>query len=634
MMPAFGGNGMPQNVCAVVHRIRSVIHTANDGDLVARFAETRDADAFAQLVERHGRMVHAVCRRITRHRQDAEDAFQAAFLVLARKAATVRPPGAVAGWLFGVAVNSAREARKRAARRAVREFPMAAVPETGRCEPDWAFERREAVAEAVAKLPEAYRSLVVACDLQGESQSAAARRLGVPVGTVYSRLSTARRLLAKRLRNRGIDAAASVAILAAFAADAVALPPVSDCPSSRVTELTEAVMKSRFPIPWKPALCSLLAGIAIALGGETPRPLPTPAAVSTRVAAPMPRAADASRLLLGFGGHVRFLKADGSEVDRLTGEQAVKAGADMHLHTATLSVSTNEGFKFKVEDTFGPCGRAAPDGRLPILTQNGLCLLTPGQPPTIAMVKPAGSRTGLFASGETPEIVAWSADGKKAMTRSMRMSWFGDVIYDHLEIDMVAGTTKRPILPKMGKFVDWFADGTLLIIREERSGLREGFRVKKQAIERVSADGKSIETIATCTVDEDPVKPKEWISEAALSPDGKQVACLFTVVNPAKDENSDSPVSLKVVVLAAEKGARAKVLFEKQAVAVPHAVRWSPDGTRIGFLYTLPENAKAESYEWRIGVAQADGSGEKDVIAVKQSDSKTPLAKTTIFDWR
>src|SRR5271163_4614322 len=116
-MSAFGGNGMPHCVIATaVDRARRVIHLpAHDGELVARFTAAGDPDAFAQLVRRHGPMVLAVCRRVTRHRQDAEDAFQAAFLVLARKAGTVNPTGAVAGWLFGVAVNAAREARKRAA---------------------------------------------------------------------------------------------------------------------------------------------------------------------------------------------------------------------------------------------------------------------------------------------------------------------------------------------------------------------------------------------------------------------------------------------------------------------------------------------------------------------------------------
>src|SRR5882724_8410176 len=100
---------MPQSACtAVVDRTRRVVQLAMpDEELVGRFTRSGGSEAFAQLVRRHGPMVHAVCRRITRHRQDAEDAFQATFLVLARKASAINPAGAVAGWLFGVAVNAA-----------------------------------------------------------------------------------------------------------------------------------------------------------------------------------------------------------------------------------------------------------------------------------------------------------------------------------------------------------------------------------------------------------------------------------------------------------------------------------------------------------------------------------------------
>jgi RNA polymerase sigma factor (sigma-70 family) len=204
-MSAFGGDGMPTCVlAAAVNRTRRAIQLAEpDGELVERFTSAGDQDAFAQLVHRHGPMVLAVCRRITRHVQDAEDAFQATFHVLARKAGTLNPAGAVAGWLFGVAVKAAGEARKRTGRRTARESLMATLPETGRCDPEPTFEVCAAVAEELAGLPERYRSLVVACDLEGEPQATAARRLGIPAGTVYSRLSTARRLLADRLRQRG-----------------------------------------------------------------------------------------------------------------------------------------------------------------------------------------------------------------------------------------------------------------------------------------------------------------------------------------------------------------------------------------------------------------------------------------------
>src|SRR5262249_49486039 len=99
-----------------------------DGQLLARFLASRDEFAFAALVRRHGPMVLGVCRRVLRHAQDAEDAFQATFLVLARKAGSVRKRAAVGTWLYGVAYNVARRARDMRARRRLREKQVEALP--------------------------------------------------------------------------------------------------------------------------------------------------------------------------------------------------------------------------------------------------------------------------------------------------------------------------------------------------------------------------------------------------------------------------------------------------------------------------------------------------------------------------
>src|SRR5262245_52466053 len=193
-----------------------------DGELLEAFATRQDGACFEALVRRHGPMVLGVCQRVLRNPHDAEDAFQATFLVLARRVATV-PRGAVGNWLYGVAYRTALSARRAAARRRAKERPEEDMPHPV-TEPavDWA-ELRPLLDQELSRLPDKYRSAVVLCDLEGQTRAAAARHLGVPEGTVSGRLTTARRLLAERLTRRGLtlSAAALAATLAQSAAAAV-----------------------------------------------------------------------------------------------------------------------------------------------------------------------------------------------------------------------------------------------------------------------------------------------------------------------------------------------------------------------------------------------------------------------------
>jgi RNA polymerase sigma factor (sigma-70 family) len=190
-----------------------------DGQLLARFLASRDECAFAALVRRHGPMVLGVCRRVLRHTQDAEDAFQAAFLVLARKAALVRRREAVGSWLYAVAYRTARRLRDMRTRRQATERQLDALPHphAAPTEPqDW----RPLLDKALSLLAEKHRAPVVLCDLQGLSRREAARQLGVPYGTLSARLAAGRRLLAQRLSRRGVtlSGGALAAVLAEGAA--------------------------------------------------------------------------------------------------------------------------------------------------------------------------------------------------------------------------------------------------------------------------------------------------------------------------------------------------------------------------------------------------------------------------------
>jgi RNA polymerase sigma factor (sigma-70 family) len=199
--------------------------SATDAELLERFVSHRDEAAFTRLLTRHGPMIWSVCRRILPDVHRAEDAFQATFLVLVRKAGAIGRRERLANWLYGVAFRVALDARARAARRSRRErvlpeVPAVELPEAGpRCDLSVLLD------EEVHRLPTRYRTPILLCYYQGKTNAEAAAELGWAQGTVFSRLARARDCLRKRLRRRGL-ALATGALTAALAhqASAAGLP--------------------------------------------------------------------------------------------------------------------------------------------------------------------------------------------------------------------------------------------------------------------------------------------------------------------------------------------------------------------------------------------------------------------------
>src|SRR5262245_17816662 len=174
-----------------------------DGELLEGFVSRREEAAFEALLRRHGPMVLGVCRRVLGNDADAEDAFQATFLVLVRKAATVRPRGMVGNWLYGVAHTTALKARAMNIKRQVRERAAANRRQLAVTDRTW-DELQTILDQELKGLPDCYRGAIVLCDLEGKSIKDAARQLGCPTGTVGTRLARGRRLLAQRLARRGV----------------------------------------------------------------------------------------------------------------------------------------------------------------------------------------------------------------------------------------------------------------------------------------------------------------------------------------------------------------------------------------------------------------------------------------------
>lgn len=228
-------------LAAEIRRLRSKLAPqgrSEDGDeqLLHEFCTHREDSAFAVLVRRYGPMVLHVCRRVLGHHQDAEDAFQATFLVLARNAATMRKQTALASFLHGIAYRTAMKAKRNAARRRKHERRAPAHPPADPADALSWQEVKALLDEEIARLPEKYRSVFVLFHLEDLSREETARRLGLKDATVAKRLATARKRLSQRLSRRGVE------LTAVLAATAVATPSASALPAGLMATTIEAAL--------------------------------------------------------------------------------------------------------------------------------------------------------------------------------------------------------------------------------------------------------------------------------------------------------------------------------------------------------------------------------------------------------
>jgi RNA polymerase sigma factor (sigma-70 family) len=199
----------------------------SDGQLVEQFLNDKDGSdqmAFRVLVERHGPAVLSVCRQVLGKSHDAEDAFQAVFLILARKARSLRKPDSVACWLHGVALRVAVRVRADATRRRVYERRSAMMKVVAADCEERSSESYPELHEEIARLPERYRHPLVLCYLEGLTTEQAASRIGVPTGTIHSRLSRARERLRGQLGRRGLAVPTPLFAAGKFS-HAAAVPP-------------------------------------------------------------------------------------------------------------------------------------------------------------------------------------------------------------------------------------------------------------------------------------------------------------------------------------------------------------------------------------------------------------------------
>jgi RNA polymerase sigma factor (sigma-70 family) len=288
------GNRQSESVLQGLCKRAEAHDQLTDAQLLSRFVAERNESVFAALLRRHGNLVYGVCRNVLRHEQDAEDAFQATFLVLVRLAGSIRSEKALSSWLYRVAYRVATRARRAAARRRQQEERAARPPDAPpSCELAWR-DLQAILDEELNRLPEKYRAPFVLCCLVGHSKSEAAAELGWKEGTVSSRLAQARELLRARLARRGVTLSAILSGLALARGSASATVPSALLANTQKTalafatgevlpaalapvHLARSVLRGMSLTRWKVATAVLvLAGLVGAAAVGLSRPAPGP----------------------------------------------------------------------------------------------------------------------------------------------------------------------------------------------------------------------------------------------------------------------------------------------------------------------------------------------------------------------
>jgi RNA polymerase sigma factor (sigma-70 family) len=417
----------------VLRHVRALVGAPapSDRQLLERFALAHEQESFAEIVRRHGPLVWGVCRRVLRQEQDAEDAFQATFLVLARKAGSGGWRESVAGWLQEVARRTALKALTTAARRRKRERQVDTMRHEAVTMSDGP-ELREAIDAELVRLPDHYREALLLCYVEGMSNEEAARRLRCPTGTVKSRLARGRELLRGRLLSRGIalPVAALAALLAGHAAvpshvlaDATArgalgfaLGSVVASASYRAAALATGVLRGMGAVHAKlltvlaMGLTVLVAGAgALALpaappvaaegGQSSPQSKPAPLAEMAAPAEPLPAGALARMGTAGFHpGSVVYsvaLSPDGKMVAAGAYGEVVRAWETATGREVTALRLTGHHFR--------TCAAFSPDGKT---------LVTGDSAGKVRVRDVEGKKTTEFAGGSGLRALAFSPDGK------------------------------------------------------------------------------------------------------------------------------------------------------------------------------------------------------------------------------
>jgi RNA polymerase sigma factor (sigma-70 family) len=597
---------------------------ATDTDLLHRFTTDGDDTAFAAIVARHGPMVFGVCRRVLADWHLAEDAFQATFLVLARRANAISPPGAIAGWLHGVAYNVAKNARRANLRRFQRERPTHDLPESEASpeqSPD--AELLGVLDDELRKLPTKYRDLLVACDLEGRRREPVARSFGIPEGTLSSRLTAARKMLAERLTRRGIApalvaaiAAGSPVVLACEAPRAVlataarfgsnASCTVPEAVSTLASNAIRAMTMRKF-LPYSFLILAATAALGLAAANRVAdQPLPeAPRAAATPLAqVPVPAPAQAepkplpkgpNKLLVIRSGNLVLIDPNGKNEKKLTTD-------DTNRPLIAILSPDGKSYAILVQGVVPPNVVGTPPGK---------------RIPTTIYVRNLDEKEPGTDLGVQCQTFMWSPDGSELVCTEFEDGQNKVPETKHFLVNVKTKKKTDLKLPTDHIVTDWTHDGkyfvTMGVNNDEEDPLARLYLMNRDGTEHKALTGE-----------------KELALYGRISPDGKQVLVLrgeFEKETPAEkkarqDAGKPRPEPKQVLSLLNITTGKMTPVADVPLNAEIQGYCWSPDSKKIAYAWReihegKPEDLVSKETESHLIVCDPDGKNQKTILSEK-----------------